>query len=1241
MPVESYKFLKFFNGKGDPCNFSYDEATDKWTGRIDFGTVSEGLAESRSIFILEEFFNSAENRIDYCKPIFRIPEDGDTENPLKFIDAERVEEIFMFSSSSNTLIKQYDVLINLLQPIIFEGNPPSAGLHPLALDSEGRKIANPPLNLQNWNSEERQNRAMQLNFGFIPSSESGFSATLNWIDANGDVVLELFLYGEGEGEDERLRDILMSLGHDILPTDSIIFDSTDVNESNTDWKLINRKRKELLLEYQNIFPYVGSYKALINILKFYGYQNVRMKEYWKNVDLTSPNFGKYRQTNIIDLFSTEPDPQISSLIPSKIYKKTNLFGLFYDLNVETGEFDENGIPITEEVFTFTPEEVLIKIFALKRKLIQYYLPLNAKIVDIIGEALYFASYQIKTINSQNRIDSVSLGVKPTYEILPGNTGMIEDLRPLIGIKSIAGPEINAGSTSSNWVFTIGASGSGASNTIDDILLDLDFPSVEFTFRFSIPTTQDIIARFEIGIFDKRLWTAKEILQEVSNLINEGIQNPEVSNKYRSYVDGDLLKIIEINPGGPDEILFSINQISSIPPEEPVLIDFEVVQGVQESITIQNLLSSDYLGVTSSAYVGFFDPLNIDIINLNDSSNIPIGYPIKLKNTSFDLTWEDSDVTYGQVDSPEYQWNTIGMMGHFEMQWIVEKPEDETPAFVYDSGQKPIWQINEIDLILPYVGDYTVSLRLWDLYNTQSYIKDEKIITVRMPEADFIGWYSTRSKDYTWNDSIKLPQSDYVKNPLSSKTLTWDLYSSTWDLPFHPNESIEMLEISSNSLDSSEFYQTIENPIDNPYVDRFAYTWNLIGDLSTWDDAYHLWWNNIGTRVTEFEISSFGATGSTFGIIWSTEKNSGLDLYGGNLYFLESSVGWTGPTASGVGYTAGDITFIAPTKKTYVHNGSIFEVAFNTLDAIKISATGGISSAKASAIKVLQDLSSITESTNPVLSKFIYYYGERYESDYSLTPYIKAVSKEFESEGRQKLRYTNFDGDSETYRTPNFGYVGDIPAHFEICKIPATGPTGQFTINYLSDSVNGPTTYTYSIPAGITTLYDLANTLNGSTAQSLPLIGDFTYNLILGASGWTGGAGPTSYEDSKIQAISKSITHGQKISIGYTAGVIGTSYGRSLISNPDWNSIRVHKYSSEYPLLTTINFTYDNSKIKGKTNAIWHLKKEDDSSFVDIYYNNQYFSYMFNQRGSYTLELILEDSNGNRKTISKRETIKIV
>ena len=99
-------------------------------------------------------------------------------------------------------------------------------------------------------------------------------------------------------------------------------------------------------------------------------------------------------------------------------------------------------------------------------------------------------------------------------------------------------------------------------------------------------------------------------------------------------------------------------------------------------------------------------------------------------------------------------------------------------------------------------------------------------------------------------------------------------------------------------------------------------------------------------------------------------------------------------------------------------------------------------------------------------------------------------------------------------------------------------------------------------------------------------------------------------------------------------------GRSITSNSTWNNLRIHQYTKDFPLLTQIQFNYSLSPMNGKIKPRWTLIKENDNTWVNIYYNNPYFSYLFTQKGSYTVELRLEDNLGNIKTKTKKEFIKI-
>jgi hypothetical protein len=1282
-----YKYLNFFNKKGEYANFQYDETYDKWIGRVDFNTVSEDLVEDYQLYIMEEVYNTATSQYEFAYPLLDsslLPgPTGSTANAVKvkaaFDPILPVPELFVYDfdlgPTTNTLNKyyeyEYDLVYDVTQTIAGTAAP-KPGIKQTIVS-----YSNP----------------LQINLAFEPSEENAYGSVLYFQDSTGHIFAEILLYGEGEEEDERLRDLLQSMGQDLLPSDSIIFDTSDVNEQLPDWSLINRKRKELLLEFSNIFPYVGSYKALVNIIKYFGYQNLRMKEYWLNIDQTSTYYGKYKQINITDIFDESANYITSGLVPSKIYKKTNKFGLYYDITVPSGDYDEDGVPIAEEVFQFSPQEILIKIYALKKKLQNYYLPVNAKIVDIIGEAVYFGKYEMNVWNDQYRIDAVSLGLKPRFAVLPSREGYVEDLRALSFFGCPVGPDLTLGGNTNLLSWRIGygstANVGGVLDGIQTFYLNFQVPGptsyyVNATIQRDPNTGQTAYAPFEI---------ANAVVYAINTF------GSPISDNFIAYQEGGssgIVRIVETSPIG-DGIIYVGATSNTAPsgmgggggiflpgPTASTSPSLGSTGGTSSSINVSGGASGSFgpsgapMSYYGDCFLGYFDRINLGVTQLNDDEDIPVGYPIVLRNDTFDITWDDANVTFNQIDqlnvstnnllysnftlsqiitswtsSPStstpvytpvpnfpslypsqnvYSWNNIGYYGYYEMQWIVTLEGSTGPSFVYDSGRQSIENINSFPVILPYVGRYKVELYLWDGYNTRSFLINENWIEVKLPGSDFIGWYQFRELEYNLDTKRYPVQSDFahpIGGPLSDY-LTWDEYASPWDLATHPNEEIGMAEISYNSLDAIEFYQNQVNPSPNPLIDRYPYTYNLISNLPNWNDLYHLWWDGIGTKITQWEIR--GITGPT-AHIFMTRGNTVVNLQTNNFYYEPGPTGYTGAIGSTslIGST-GDIIVSNANRRTYMWNGTEWAYIIDEVDTYE--ATGLVGTAKQKFIELTRQLNQVMPYDgfeHPFFNDFIYYYNEEYDNSYALNPYIRAVSKDFNSPKRHAIGFQGATGDTFSYDTVYFGYVGDIPTHFEIYHISPTGPIGSIYI----DGMDTP------YPIGSTNLTDLCNELNGPTAQSYNILGDYEFNLVLGYSGATGPSGPfTSLTEVKVQGISRAFTS-PKETLVQLNDIVGTEYGRSLIKNPTWDQIRILKYSRELPLCTVVNFTYDPSKVWGKKNPVWKLVKEGDSNFGDIYYNNRYFSYMFTERGSYTVSLVLEDTNGNKQTVIKKELIKII
>jgi len=280
--------------------------------------------------------------------------------------------------------------------------------------------------------ENLNNSAIAINIALMSFEEGRHHRTLQIYEKDSiseSIVAEIKIYGEVEGEDERLKVMLNNLGARLEETDFLLFKDHDISEMAPDFILLNQKRKELLLELHDIKPFVGTYKAILNAIDFFGYNNLTLKEYWMNIDDSSDRFGKLKAIPVPNssTYGELQRKQMSIKTPSSTLKKTSRFSLVYKINVPNGEFDYWDIPEVDEVFDFTPEEVLIKLYGLKDKLQREYLPLNAKIVDITGEGDFFAQKSMNFWNNQNGIALFTEGHDIKFDVLPKDRNLyIED-----------------------------------------------------------------------------------------------------------------------------------------------------------------------------------------------------------------------------------------------------------------------------------------------------------------------------------------------------------------------------------------------------------------------------------------------------------------------------------------------------------------------------------------------------------------------------------------------------------------------------------------------------------------------------------------------------------------------------------------------------------------------------------------------------------------------------------------------
>lgn len=232
-----------------------------------------------------------------------------------------------------------------------------------------------------------------------------------------------FTYGQTEEEDIRFKVELGNVGKLIAPEDVFIFKQYDIEEGGIDWLYLNKKRKEMMMMKHLIYPYIGSYKSVINAINFFGYNDLQLNEYYRNIDPNAANFLKLFKVEIPDIFDnsvegwTEND-FIKHTMPNDNFEETNFFNLTYFITDKQGN----------NVLNYSLDEIIIKLQGLKYWLKKNIIPLTHKILDITGSAYFNAGTQIqhrlhdvRIININDNMTPITFRLNEAY-LMPINSG---------------------------------------------------------------------------------------------------------------------------------------------------------------------------------------------------------------------------------------------------------------------------------------------------------------------------------------------------------------------------------------------------------------------------------------------------------------------------------------------------------------------------------------------------------------------------------------------------------------------------------------------------------------------------------------------------------------------------------------------------------------------------------------------------------------------------------------------------
>lgn len=419
-------------------NYSYEQLFPcvRYMGTIKQDKVSTDFVAANTIIILEEQKDVTDDSERFVRPKF----DLDNSYRLRF-EFQKDSEIKFISSDS---------ISNIIWKDYYESNKTDE-VTPFNVDGEYKDDSYTPIYFSVGFQTEIEGCYQNIMAMYIVDKTDS--------DNSKKYLCGLFTFlTEVEGEDERYRALLGNFGIPDPITYPNIFKSQDPMEEGVDWTLINTKSKELMLTYDNIFPHVGTYKALMGAVKFLGYQDLIFKEWYKIKDQN--NRDKYIALQTYDL-------QKGESLQSKLkrigvtfgdferYKKLNRLTMIYHLNEiddETGEeitlytkrtdvgnktttspdsglykainptshYAEYGddfikkenqwlqLPITYKLYEYRTDEILAKLYSVKCWLEKYILGVNCYISDICGEGIILERLKSQAYVTQHHLQDLTV-----------------------------------------------------------------------------------------------------------------------------------------------------------------------------------------------------------------------------------------------------------------------------------------------------------------------------------------------------------------------------------------------------------------------------------------------------------------------------------------------------------------------------------------------------------------------------------------------------------------------------------------------------------------------------------------------------------------------------------------------------------------------------------------------------------------------------------------------------------------
>ena len=137
------------------------------------------------------------------------------------------------------------------------------------------------------------------------------------------------------------------------------------------------------------------------------------------------------------------------------------------------------------------------------------------------------------------------------------------------------------------------------------------------------------------------------------------------------------------------------------------------------------VNTEVIDSINNFYTEYYDK---NLNTFNTIAGIPVGAPLVLNVESYKDTWDEAEFSWmdaTDTGDDHLEWNNWWKQNIYEVEWIISGPNGYLKTY-----RGSIDTYSKLAIVLPFAGDYSIELGMYDLFNVRSSYRKTDYINVK-------------------------------------------------------------------------------------------------------------------------------------------------------------------------------------------------------------------------------------------------------------------------------------------------------------------------------------------------------------------------------------------------------------------------------------------------------------------------------------------------------------------------------